>query len=116
MPEPILSIQFEHTTLVVLDGHTLNPGDLDWQPLRDLGSRTIHDRTAEPDIVARSRGAQVLLTSKTPLSAATIAALPELRALGALATGFNVVDTAAARALGVQCLPADHDSGDLNRT
>jgi glycerate dehydrogenase len=87
--------------IVVLDGHTLNPGDLDWSPLESLGHFTIHARTPAAEIIARSQNAQVLLTNKTPLDAATIAALPELKAIGVLATGYNIVDIAAARARGI---------------
>lgn len=87
--------------IVVLDGHALNPGDLSWDPLSSLGEVVIHGRTAAPDIVARSQGAVALLTNKTPLGADTFAQLPELRYVGVLATGYNVVDVAAARARGV---------------
>jgi glycerate dehydrogenase len=87
--------------IVVLDGHALNPGDLSWDPLSSLGEVVIHARTPVADIVARSQGAAVLLTNKTPLGADTLAQLPELRYVGVLATGYNVVDVAAARARGV---------------
>lgn len=87
--------------LVVLDGHALNPGDLSWDQLTSLGECDIHPRTAAEEIVARSQGATVLLTNKTPLGADTLAQLPDLRYIGVLATGYNVVDAAAARARGV---------------
>ncbi len=87
--------------IVVLDGHTLNPGDLDWLAVGALGELTVHPRTAASDITARAAGAEILLTNKTPVSAETIAALPALRFIGVLATGFNVVDTAAAKARGI---------------
>lgn len=87
--------------LVVLDGHTLNPGDLSWDALRALGPCKIHDRTAPADIVARAHGAEIVLTNKCPLRADTIAQLPALRYIGVLATGHNVVDSAAARARGI---------------
>jgi len=87
--------------IVVLDGHTLNPGDLSWEPLRRLGTCAIHDRTASDDIVARAAGAEIVLTNKCPLSAGTIAQLPRLRYIGVLATGHNVVDAAAAGARGI---------------
>ena len=87
--------------IVVLDGHALNPGDLSWDPLTSLGACVIHARTAAADIVARSQGAAVLLTNKTPLGADTLAQLPDLRYIGVLATGYNVVDVAGARARGV---------------
>jgi glycerate dehydrogenase len=87
--------------LVVLDGYALNPGDLSWDALRALGPCTIHDRTAPADIVARAKDATVLLTNKTPLRADTLAQLPALRCISVLATGHNVVDSAAARAQGI---------------
>lgn len=87
--------------LVVLDGHALNPGDLSWTGLEQLGDCTVHARTPAADIVARSRGAALLLTNKTPLDAATFAQLPGLRYVGVLATGYNVVDVTAARGRGI---------------
>jgi glycerate dehydrogenase len=65
--------------LVVLDGFTLNPGDLDWSPLAALADLTIHERTPPAEIPERAQGAQMLLTNKTPLARAVIEALPELR-------------------------------------
>ena len=88
-------------TIVVLDGATLNPGDLSWAPLQAIGEFTCHDRTPGPEIVARATGADIVLTNKTPLNAAAIGRLPGLRYIGVLATGYNVVDTAAARARGI---------------
>ena len=98
-----------NTRIVVLDGHALNPGDLAWAGLERLGDCTVHARTAAADIVTRSRGAAVLLTNKTPLDADTFAQLPDLRYVGVLATGYNVVDVVAARARGVAVtnIPAD---------
>ncbi len=89
------------TRIVVLDGHTLNPGDLDWNGVAALGELTVHDRSSGAEIVARADGAEIVLTNKTPVTAETIAALPKLRFIGVLATGYNVVDTAAARARGI---------------
>jgi glycerate dehydrogenase len=87
--------------IVVLDGHTLNPGDLSWDALQALGDCRIHDRTPPGEVVARAADAEIALTNKTILNAATIQALPRLRYLGVLATGYNVVDIAAARARGI---------------
>ncbi|CAH1197904.1 Hydroxypyruvate reductase [Paenibacillus plantiphilus] len=87
--------------IVVLDGYTLNPGDLSWEEFRSLGKLTIYDRTAPEEIAARSQGADVLLTNKTPLTAETIRELPELKYIGVLATGYNIVDMAAASAQGI---------------
>ena len=83
--------------IVVLDGYTLNPGDLDWAGLQALGSCEIHDRTPRELIETRARGAAILLTNKTPLDRATLQRLPDLKYIGVLATGYNVVDVDAAR-------------------
>jgi glycerate dehydrogenase len=87
--------------IVVLDGYTLNPGDNPWDGLHELGALTVYDRTPAEAIVERARGAAVVLTNKTPLSAATLRQLPELRFVSVLATGYNIVDTATARAAGI---------------
>jgi glycerate dehydrogenase len=87
--------------ITILDGHTTNPGDLSWEPLERLGSLSVHDRTAAADIVARAAAADVVLTNKTPLTRETIAALPRLKCIGVLATGYNIVDVAAARERGI---------------
>src|SRR5215212_9723989 len=87
--------------IVVLDGYALNPGDLDWGSLRKLGSLEVHDRTPEEEVVRRAADADAVLTNKTPLAEATLSQLPKLRYVGVLATGYNIVDAAAARARGV---------------
>lgn len=87
--------------LVVLDGYTLNPGDLSWDALRELADLEVHDRTPAELIVPRARGAELLLTNKTPLRAETLAQLPALRYIGVLATGYDVVDVRAARERGI---------------
>ena len=87
--------------IVVLDGHTLNPGDLDWSPLHSLGQCVIHPRAASADIVPRSRDADIVVTNKVPLSAETLSALPRLKFIAVTATGYNIVDVAAARARGI---------------
>lgn len=88
--------------IVVLDAHTANPGDLSWDALRALATETVlHPRTAPDEVVSRAAGADILLTNKVRLDAATIEALPDLRYIGVLATGFDVVDAAAARARGI---------------
>lgn len=88
--------------IVCLDGYTLNPGDLDWRLFQSQGELTVHDRTPAEQILARAAGAPLLLTNKVPLSAATIEKLPELRYIGVLATGYNIVDVAAAAKRGVK--------------
>jgi glycerate dehydrogenase len=87
--------------IVVLDGYTLNPGDNPWDSLARLGTLTVHDRTSAELIVERSRGAAIVLTNKVPLTAATLAQLPDLRFISVLATGYNVVDVESARERGV---------------
>lgn len=83
--------------IVVLDGFTLNPGDNPWDGVEAQGEFTVHDRTPDEEIVERCKGADIVLTNKTPLSAETLAQLPDLKFISVLATGFNVVDVAAAR-------------------
>jgi glycerate dehydrogenase len=83
--------------IVVLDGYTLNPGDLSWQELEALGPCTVYDRTPPADIVARAADAEIVLTNKTPLRRETISQLTRLRHIGVLATGYNIVDVEAAR-------------------
>lgn len=87
--------------IVVLDGLTLNPGDLTWEGLQALGAVTVHDRTPPAQVLERARDAEIVLTNKTVLGRAEIAALPKLRYIGVLATGYNVVDIAAAKERGV---------------
>lgn len=88
-------------SIVVLDGHALNPGDLSWDPLQQLGVVTVFPRTAVEEIVSNSLSADVLITNKVPLSGATLAALPRLRFIGVTATGHNVIDGVAARSRGI---------------
>jgi len=84
--------------IVVLDGYALNPGDLDWAPLRALGRVTVYDRTPEGEVAVRAQDADIILTNKAIVSAATIARLPRLQYIGVMATGYNVVDIAEATA------------------
>ena len=87
--------------IVVLDGYTLNPGDLSWDGFKKLAPLEVHDRTEPALILKRAAGADLVLTNKTPLSAETIKQLPDLRYIGVLATGYNCVDTKAAKARGI---------------
>ncbi len=87
--------------IVVLDGHTLNPGDLSWQPLAALGELEVFERTAPELVAARAAGARVVVTNKTYVGARELALLPELAGIAVLATGFDVVDAAAARLRGI---------------
>ena len=88
--------------IVILDGHALNPGDLDWGCLDQFGEVTLYDRTAtEAQAIARSQGAQILLTNKTPITPTLLEACPSVKLVCVQATGYNVVDTAAARDRGI---------------
>lgn len=87
--------------IVVLDGYGVNPGDLSWEKLKQLGELTVYERTAPEDVVKRTEEADVVLTNKVVLSADVMNRLPKLKYIGVLATGYNVVDTEAARAHGV---------------
>lgn len=87
--------------IVVLDGFTLNPGDLNWEQLRSLGPCAVYDRTLPAELLGRAADADILLTNKTELTAGTLQSLPKLKYIGVLATGTNVVDLAAARARGI---------------
>ena len=86
---------------VVLDAYTLNPGDLSWEWLNQLGEAVVYPRTAPEDVVCRCQGADAVLTNKVVLGEAEMAQLPELKYIGVLATGYNVVDLAAASAHGI---------------
>lgn len=83
--------------IVILDGYTLNPGDLDWGPLHDLGDVTIFDRTPNDLILERAKDADIVLTNKTPLSKAVIAQLPKLKCIVVLATGYDIIDIGEAK-------------------
>ena len=87
--------------IVILDGLTTNPGDVSWEPLERLGSLTVFDRTAPGDVVARAADADAVLTNKAIVGREQIAKLPRLKYVGVLATGFNIVDVAAARERGI---------------
>jgi glycerate dehydrogenase len=87
--------------IVVLDGHTLNPGDLSWEPLAALGELEVFERTPPELVAARAAGARVVITNKTYVGAQDLELLPELGGIAVLATGFDVVDAAAARLRGI---------------
>lgn len=86
--------------IVVLDGYTLNPGDLDWAPLYAFGMVQIYDRTA-PDQIWRAGEAEIVFTNKAPLDAAALERLPKLKYIGVLATGYDVIDIETARKRGI---------------
>ena len=87
--------------IVILDGYTANPGDLSWKGLEAVGELTVYERTAPEDTVTRTAGAEVVLTNKVLMSREVIAQLPELKYIGVLATGYNVVDIEAAKERGI---------------
>ena len=85
--------------IVVLDSHALNSGDLSWDPLRAIGELQVFDRTADDQIVERARDAEIVLTTRTPLPEQILRQLKKTRYIGVLFTGYDVVDTKAARDL-----------------
>jgi glycerate dehydrogenase len=87
--------------IVVLDGYTLNPGDLTWEGLEALGDTTVYDRTPADQVVERAQDADVVLVNKVLMTREVQAQLPELEYIGVLATGYNIVDTEAARERGI---------------
>lgn len=91
----------ENLTIVVLDGYTLNPGDLSWNALEALGTVKLYDRTGPEEVVQRAAGADIVLTNKTVLDGKVLSQLPGLKYIGVLATGYNVVDVPAAGKLGI---------------
>lgn len=87
--------------IVVLDGYCLNPGDLSWEDMGSLGDLQVYDRTSPSELLERAEGAEVLITNKTLISDKNMDALPELKYIGVLATGYNVVDVEAAKKKGI---------------
>lgn len=87
--------------IVILDGYVANSGDLSWSALEELGQLTVYDRTAPEDVEERARGAFAIFTNKVLITDELMAALPELKFIGVLATGYNNVDIEAARRRGI---------------
>jgi glycerate dehydrogenase len=87
--------------IVLLDAYTANPGDVSWAPLQAIAECAIHDRTPVAETVARCAGAEVIITNKAPVTREIIAALPDLKYIGVTATGYNIVDVAAAKERGI---------------
>ena len=92
--------------IVVLDGYALNPGDISWEAVEAFGNLRVYDRTgydpsSQPLVIERAAGADIILTNKTPVLKEAIDALPELKFIGVLATGYNIVDVEAARGRGI---------------
>jgi len=100
--------------IVVLDGHAANPGDLSWDEYARLGELEVFDRTTKEQMAARLQGAAIALTNKAVLDRAVITALPDLRYIGVTATGYNIVDIAAARERGiVVCNVPEYSTQDV---
>lgn len=87
--------------IVILDGYTANSGDLSWKELENMGDVSVYDRTKPEETVARAAGADIILTNKVVIGRREIEQLPQLQYIGVLATGYNVVDIAAARERGI---------------
>lgn len=87
--------------IVVLDGYTLNPGDITWEGMEALGELTVYDRTKAEDVAARIGDADVVYTNKTSITKETLDACPNVKFIGVLATGYNIVDIAAAKEKGI---------------
>ena len=87
--------------IVVLDGYCLNPGDLSWEAMGSLGDLQVYDRTSPSELLERAEGAEVLITNKTLISDKDMDVLPDLKYIGVLATGYNVVDVEAAKKKGI---------------
>ena len=87
--------------IVYTDAHTLNPGDLDWAPIQSLGDVTLYDRTRPDELVERVKDAQLVLVNKVKLTRETLSQLPNLRYIGVTATGYDIIDVAAARQQGI---------------
>ncbi len=87
--------------IVILDGYTMNPGDLDWKPITSLGDVTIYDRSTADEVVERAADASIVLTNKVEITREMITQLPALKYIGVMATGYNIVDLQAATDHGI---------------
>ena len=87
--------------IVILDAHSLNPGDLSWEGIEAMGHVTIYERTGQQDIIPRCKDAEIVLTNKVPFTQETLQALPALRLICVTATGYNIIDCEAARQQGI---------------
>ncbi|AYB32789.1 D-2-hydroxyacid dehydrogenase [Chryseolinea soli] len=87
--------------IVITDGYTLNPGDLDWGEIQALGNVHYHDRTAPEDITDRCRHAEIIVTNKTPINTQIVQQATKLKLIAVTATGYNIIDVAAAQAKGI---------------
>ena len=94
-------MSLDHPSIVVLDGHCLNPGDLSWQGLEALGKCTVYERTPAEQVAGRVSEADIVLTNKVPLRRELLAEQSRLKYIGVTATGYNIIDVDAARDHGI---------------
>lgn len=87
--------------IVILDGYTANPGDLDWGDLTQLGECTLYERTKRSEVVERAKEAEAILTNKTAIGSEEMDQLPQLKYIGVMATGYNIIDIDAAKKRGI---------------
>ena len=87
--------------IVILDGYTANPGDYSWKELNSFGEVEIYDRTSRDEVIERAKDADMVLTNKVVLKGETLAQLPQLKYIGILATGYNIIDVEETRARGI---------------
>ena len=87
--------------IVILDGYSVNPGDLSWEGFKELGNLTVYDRTSKEQVIERAKGADILLANKVSLHSELLSQLPQLKYVGVLATGYNTIDTEAAKSRGI---------------
>ena len=87
--------------IVILDGYTANPGDYSWKELNTFGEVEIYDRTSPNEVIERAKDADLILTNKVVLKGDTLAQLPQLKYIGILATGYNIIDVDETRARGI---------------
>jgi glycerate dehydrogenase len=97
----LIDVKIIQMKIVVLDGYTLNPGDISWDALKNLGEVILYDRTPSDKVLERSMEADILLSNKTLVEGAVINQLPNLKYIGVLATGYNVIDVEAAKKKGI---------------
>lgn len=97
----IKNIKFTNMKIVILDAHSVNPGDLSWEGLRQLGEVCVYDRTLDNETIERADGAEIVLTGKVVFNENTISRLTHLKYIGVMATGYNVVDITAATRHGI---------------
>jgi glycerate dehydrogenase len=87
--------------IVILDGYALNPGDLSWEGLKQLGELTVYERTPADKVVERALGAEIVITNKTPIREKDLNLLPDLKYIGVIATGYNIIDIETAKKKGI---------------